>query len=259
MNKTFQFLIGIFAVCLAATSHAAVSQDPSHILREAKQLIFVQTKTWDAVTGQLQRYQRNKTKAPWVKVGRPIPVVVGKAGLGWGADYVKAQHGIGPLKREGDNRTPAGIYALGPAFGFDAKSPPGLRLSYFPLTPSSVCVDDPRSQYYNWVFDSLKAPTPPDWRSAEEMRTVALYHLGAVIQYNTNPIAQGAGSCVFLHSWRGPNLGTAGCVAMHSDNLRTVLFWLVPSDNPVIEIVARTSMRELHPDPGAVIAMTSSQ
>ena len=40
-----------------------------------------------------------------------------------------------------------------------------------------------------------------------------LYRRGLVIDYRSDAAAK-AGSCIFLHVWRGPGHGTAGCVAL---------------------------------------------
>jgi L,D-peptidoglycan transpeptidase YkuD (ErfK/YbiS/YcfS/YnhG family) len=36
----------------------------------------------------------------------------------------------------------------------------------------------------------------------------------------------GNGSCIFLHIWRGPGQGTAGCTAMPEQNLKEIIHWL---------------------------------
>jgi D-alanyl-D-alanine dipeptidase len=191
-----------------------------------QQMLVVRTQHWDAVKGQLQRYQRVSDKYSWKAVGSPVPVVVGKNGM------VEAG-----AKKEGDLRTPVGVFDIVTAFGFEEK-PKAIRISYQRLTIDSVCVDDPDSIYYNQLVHASNI-SHADWRSGEKMRQIDLYRIGAVISYNyVNPIRD-KGSCIFLHVWRDAEIGTAGCVAMSEENLKLVLSWLDPEKHPVI-VVART-------------------
>ena len=49
--------------------------------------------------------------------------------------------------------------------------------------------------------------------SGEDMRKIDLYRRGLVVDYPTDRAAR-AGSCIFIHVWRGEGRGTAGCVAL---------------------------------------------
>lgn len=183
---------------------------------ESRQIIVVTTPSPSAVDGTLQRYARATTHDAWTKVGDPIPVVVGR-------------NGLASDKHEGDGRAPAGIFAIGPAFGFAAEAT-DLKLPYLQLQPTTECVDDTTSTHYNAIVDR-KTATPVDWKSSEKMRDVPQYQRGAVVQYNPQR-APGAGSCIFLHLWTGPSHGTAGCTAMSAADLDLLLRWLSPSANP---------------------------
>ena len=93
-------------------------------------------------------------------------------------------------------------------------------------------MDDPASAYYNRVFDADTLSAAMDWRSAESMRRDLapgddLYRWGLVVRYNDQAEA-GAGSCIFLHVWRGPGSPTAGCTAMAEEDLLAILAWLDP-------------------------------
>ena len=58
-----------------------------------------------------------------------------------------------------------------------------------------------------------------------------LYRWGIVVGHN--PANQpGAGSCIFIHLWRGPGQPTAGCTAMSEENLPRILAWLDPALDP---------------------------
>lgn len=191
-----------------------------------RQLIIVMTSDWSAVDGSMQRYQWDEAHQRWLKRGHAIPVVVGKHGLVWGTK-----------KLEGDARTPAGIFKIGPAFGFDQDA--HLLIPYMPLTKGSVCVDDERSHYYNQIVDRSNIANP-DWRSAEQMRSISVYRWGSMIQYNSPLPIKGAGSCIFLHIWHGSSKGTAGCIAMPASELKHVLQWLDPACHPLIMILPKS-------------------
>jgi len=205
---------------------------PQTLLSTSKQLIIVSTSDWGSVNGQMQRFTRDSTQSSWKAVGNSIPVVIGKNGMGWDLHFKNSQD-TSPIKQEGDGRTPIGVYAIGPMFGFDKES--HNKTDYFPLTDTSVCVDDVKSSFYNKLIDSVHV-AKKDWNSGEQMRQVPQYKWGAVVQYNATPVTIGAGSCIFMHIWKGPNSGTAGCVAMDVSNLQTTLSWLNSRDNPVIVI-----------------------
>jgi L,D-peptidoglycan transpeptidase YkuD (ErfK/YbiS/YcfS/YnhG family) len=227
MRKTILILSLFFAYswCFAAST-------PQKLLSHSKQLIIISTTNWNSVSGQMQRFARDSTKHSWKAVGKPVPIVVGKQGMGWDLHIKKMGQPV--IKHEGDNLTPVGVYAIGPTFGFDEKNK-NNKINYFPLTDKSICVDDVKSNYYNQLIDSANIPQK-DWNSGEQMRQTPLYKLGAMVQYNTNPVTPGAGSCIFLHIWRSPILGTAGCIAMEEYTLQETLSWLNARKNPVIAI-----------------------
>lgn len=202
-----------------------------------QQLILVLTPNVNDLHGILQRYTRT-LHGQWKKVGTAIPVVVGKNGMAQGN------------KKEGDGRTPMGVYDIGPAFGF-AKTQPAIKLPYVALTDTAVCVDDPQSQYYNRLLDR-KQIFKPDWHSGEQMRTVPQYLIGSVIQYNQKNPIKSAGSCIFLHIWKNKNTGTAGCVAMQKSDLKEILQWLNPMKAPVIVLADMAAKKPHQSLPGEV-------
>jgi len=209
------------------------------------ELIVVTTLNWDEVDGRLQRFERATTHESWRPVGKPIPIVVGKNGLGWGIGLVAGDDpnpraAQDPVKKEGDERSPAGVFALGTAFGYAAEPLPGLKVPYLTLTRSIECVDDISSKYYNRVVD--RAAVAADWNSSEHMRdTGESYRWGMVVDHNgmverSNQPAPvpGGGSCIFLHIWHSAGRGTAGCTAMAQANLETLLLWFDPRRTPLL-------------------------
>jgi len=201
----------------------------------SRQAIVVKTAGWNASEAVLQAYERESEYSSWVAVGRKIPVVAGRNGMGWGDGLHQAGDAkSGPVKREGDGRAPAGIFRLGSAFGYDrAEMTSWIRIPYKQMTAAHRCVNDVHSIYYNRIVDA--GQVRPDWSSSEEMlRRDNLYHLGIVVDHNVDPVASGRGSCIFLHVWEGPARGTSGCTAMDKEDLELLLLWLLPEAGPVL-------------------------
>ncbi len=209
-------------------------------LAHSTQVIVVTTSGWNAVEGQLQRFERASVHEQWHPVGEPIAIVVGKNGLGWGIGSIAdgPEVASGPVKKEGDGKAPAGIFELGTAFGYASQPLPGLRMAYLNLSPSIECVDDVASKHYNRIVD--RSAVASDWNSSEHMRdTGESYRWGMVVDHNgmvpgdsTSPPKPGAGSCIFLHIWRSHDQGTVGCTAMSQIHLETLLTWLDPARKP---------------------------
>lgn len=221
------------ACALLACAQAAAGRTPAPLAR-SRQLVVVTTRGWDDVPGLLRRFERRGAGGAWARVGADVPVAVGRSGLGWGLGLADAGAAAGPRKREGDGKAPAGLFALGPAFGFaPAREAAWLRLPYTPLTPSVECVDDAASRRYNLIVDRAAAGEV-DWNSSERMRSVDGYRWGLVVRHNAQPPRPGGGSCIFLHVWAGPGRGTAGCTAMEEASLRELLGWLDPKRGPLL-------------------------
>lgn len=215
------------------------SKSLKKILAHSQQLILVTTNDWNAVDGELLRYERTSNEQPWHVTGGKIAVVVGRNGMAWG----KGLHGEpaalakpgDPIKKEGDGRAPAGIFNLSAAFGYASpKESANVKLPYLQATPTFECVDDVRSAYYNRLVDRNKV-AHPDWNSSEQMRrNDELYRWGAVVDHNANKPEAGAGSCIFLHIWSGAGKGTAGCTAMEPARMTELLSWLDAKQKPVL-------------------------
>ncbi|MBA4397069.1 MAG: hypothetical protein C0394_06780 [Syntrophus sp. (in: bacteria)] len=200
----------------------------------SRQAIVVTASDWGCVDGVLQGFERKKEGAPWELAIEKIPVVVGRNGMGWGIGLHPLTIPEGPVKREGDGKAPAGIFRLSSGFGYAATEDVSwIRLTYRQATPKLLCIDDPRSVYYNRIVDATRMEN--DWKSRERMlRRDDLYRLGIVVDHNTDPPAAGKGSCIFMHIWKGPSHGTAGCTAMALHHLQRLLLWLDPAAMPVL-------------------------
>lgn len=231
--------ISLFLSMIAKTAPAA--SDP---LRDSRQCIVVLARDWSSMTGTLHAFARTSTTGDWKMRGDALPVVLGKSGLGWGLGLVDARRRAGPRKIEGDNKVPAGIFRLGPAFGYaPAASASWIKLHYLPLTKMTEGVDDPRSHYYNQLVDRSKVARV-DWRSSEQMRRADdLYKWGIFVAHNA-AATPGAGSCIFMHIWKNSSTPTTGCTAMAERDLVQLLRWLDPAAQPLLVQVPQRDYAE---------------
>jgi L,D-peptidoglycan transpeptidase YkuD (ErfK/YbiS/YcfS/YnhG family) len=232
--RWFPFLL----VALIAPKVAMAVTNP---LQRSRQCVVVVASNWNSTTGVLQAFERTNINGPWKMRRVAVPVVLGKKGLGWGSGVTKADLGVGPRKREGDNKVPAGVFRLGPVFGSaPAKSTGWVKLRYLPLTKNIEGVDDPRSRYYNKLVDRTKVARV-DWRTSEKMLGFGdLYKWGVVVEHNPAAIP-GAGSCIFLHVWKDSSAATAGCTAMPEKDLLRLIRWLDPAARPLLVQMPRAA------------------
>lgn len=210
------------------------SQDASFRYRaveDSLQCMVVVTSGWDSVDGRLWRFERASVNEPWMRLSPEYAIVVGRSGLAWGAGLHPVPDGA-TGKREGDGRSPAGVFELPSAFGF---TPPdqaaGIKLPYYHVVDGLMCPDDGASQYYNSIVHV--DDVGKDWNSAEDMYAIgADYHWGIVVAHNMDPVVPGKGSCIFIHNWRGAGNGTAGCTAMEPIEMESLMTWVDPVKNP---------------------------
>jgi D-alanyl-D-alanine dipeptidase len=203
-------------------------------LADVQQVLLVVPLDWNEVSTRLICFERTN-RASWQKVGHTIPVVIGRSGLAWGSGLHPTNGLEGPMKHEGDGKSPAGIFRLSGAFGYEQpESMKWVRLPYVQCTSALECVDDENSAHYNGVIERSKI-AKPDWHSAEHMRRPDdLYQLGIFVEHNQNPTVAGKGSCIFMHIWQGPTAGTSGCTAMAPERLTELLRWLDPVKQPAL-------------------------
>src|ERR1041385_1266121 len=149
------------ALFVLLSSVMIAANDP---LPRSRQCVVVVSRDWNAKTGVLRAFERKGSRNAWQLRGPAIPVVLGKKGLAWGRGLADFNGAV--RKVEGDNKAPAGIFRLGPAFGYAPKSAARwIKLRYVPLTPRTEGIDDPRSRYYNQLVDRSKV-AKVDWRSS---------------------------------------------------------------------------------------------
>ena len=92
---------------------------------------------WEETGIAIRLYERSGDG--WQPLGASIPAVAGK-------------NGLAPVgeKREGDGRTPSGVFTLERGFGYE---PLATKMPYIVLTPEMIWIDDARSDRYNRLAD----------------------------------------------------------------------------------------------------------
>ena len=194
------------------------------------QLLLVTSGSWKDFEGRLQRYERRCARAPWVPVGEPTEVMLGRHGMGWGRG-LHPDDLPGPVKAEHDQRSPAGVFDLGEARGYATEPPPGTTWPFQHSGSAWRCMDNPASDAYNTFVPTggMISPTPAGMAPRE-----VIFDLMVFVLHNTDPVQRGAGSCVFLHVWSKQGVPTQGCVAMPRPALGDILAWLSLERRPVL-------------------------
>jgi L,D-peptidoglycan transpeptidase YkuD (ErfK/YbiS/YcfS/YnhG family) len=184
-------------------------------LENIEQLLVVynyQPESYSAFLVALERKDRN-----WVVKYDPVEVGIGKNGF------------APPLNKfEGDGKSPTGIFRLGKLFTYEKQV--STLLENQQTTKEDKWIDDPNSDDYNkYVRGSTNA------KSYENLLLNSdAYKYCMVIEYNTNPVVKGKGSAIFFHLGVKKPYFTAGCVAINEENMKLIVNWLDPKQNPTI-------------------------
>jgi L,D-peptidoglycan transpeptidase YkuD (ErfK/YbiS/YcfS/YnhG family) len=205
------FAAAAILASLVSPIHSAACPAP---IAEASRLVLVTTQSMDAALATLQLFTRPSADMPWKRVSAAEPAVVGRAGLGWGYPFLDVKESEEPEKVEGDERTPAGFFRIGASFGFA----PSRRPGYIELkSGETVCVEDPSSPLYNTITKRSEIGSV----EADDMRSSRLYRRGLFIDYPSDREGR-RGSCIFIHIWSAPDVGTAGCVGLPEARVRAL-------------------------------------
>ncbi len=157
-----------------------------------------------------------KTKNGWIAKSNPIPASIGRNGF--------ANPGE---KREGDGKSPTGLFGLGQLFCYEQNVK--TSIPFIQTTDADKWIDDPGSKDYN---KHIRGET--DAKSYENLKLRSnAYKYCMVIEYNTHPVVKNMGSAIFFHlgSEYEP---TSGCVAIDEKNMKFILTWLHPKYKPAI-------------------------
>ncbi len=181
------------------------------------QLVVVIVPQMSATAGVLKRYEKHDDR--YIRVGSASSVILGRNGLGWTSD---------DGKREGDGKSPAGVFPIRSTFGYEPHAIGAMP--YWYADEKLICIDDVNDSRYNQII-SLGEVKP---ESFEWMRRAdGVYRYGAVIGYNEERV-KGRGSCIFFHLQHPDGRPTSGCTSLEEGDLVALLKWLDPAKEPVL-------------------------
>lgn len=210
----------------AATTAATNPACPSTLAGQlaatggGSQLVTVEAQSTGSTSATLTMWQRSGSC--WRPAGGP-----------WVADV--GYNGLSAHKEEGDGTTPIGLYGISSSFYGNGPNP-GVHGSYHVLVCGDWWDENPSSPEYNTFQHVATCGTANVFGGGSEAlwTETTAYQSFAVIEYNTNPVIDGAGSAIFIHD----NVGgpTDGCVSLAPGNLDTLLRWFQPGESPHIAI-----------------------
>lgn len=222
------FLI-LFCLMLNFTKAQSIN-NYNNYLQNNNQVLFVKANSDSTINGKMFLYERKNHRKQW-KLKDSFNIVVGKNGLGKDATSSINLNNITPIKHEGDGKSPAGIFPLGPVFSYHKLK--HIRMPFVQVDTNFYCVDDMNSNYYNTLIRQDTAQH--NFNSFEYMRRQdSLYEYGVWVKYNSDPVKSGSGSCIFIHVWRNNHSGTAGCTASTKENIIKLIYWLNKKKHPVL-------------------------
>lgn len=127
-------------------------------------------------------------------------------------------------KREGDHKTPIGVFAIRECYYRpDKLAKPATALDIRVTSDDDGWCDDPVHPAYNThVKLPFAASHEKLWREDD------VYDVVVVLGYNDSPVVAGNGSAIFMHVAKPDYAGTEGCVALSREDMLQVLKRLTP-------------------------------
>ncbi len=225
MRLCLAALLGVLPGVLFASDRSAMRT----ALARSDQLILVTAKDWNENHGTLVLLERD-ADGRWHRSGDEVPVMLGRNGLAWGSGL----HPQMATKREGDGRSPAGLFELDLVYGSDARAPSG-HFPYQQLSDVMEGIDDPQSRLYNRLIDGSRVPPEErDWSHSEKVRRAnPMFRWCVMVKHNWQQ-RPGFGSCIYLHIWQAAGVPTAGCTAMETSALEQLVRWLDTRKHPLL-------------------------
>ena len=129
------------------------------------------------------------------------------------------KNGVTKNKREGDLKTPKGIFRLQKVFYRND------RINFFKLPTKKYFIkknigwcNDPNSKYYNREINfPFKSSAEKLWRKDN------IYDLIIIINYNCKPVIKNKGSAIFLHICKKNYAPTKGCLAINKNDMMNLI------------------------------------
>ena len=229
---------GLLGPAAAPSGAQADRPLPTYLSLDARvqQLVTVTSDRWSATRARMTTWER-RDDGSWRRVRGPVTVR-----LGWNG-WVRAGE-----RRQSTGTTPAGRFTM--RFAFGNRADPGTALRYRRLDRSDVWPYEPRDPATYNIFQPSKA-AGSHWRPDYHERLASYgyeYAYAVVLGFNLpkgvrwsekrrqyvarEPADTRRGGGIFLHVQRSRH--TAGCVAGPIDDVRAVVRWLDPAQQPRI-------------------------
>ena len=192
-----------------------LDNNKTFINEDVRQLLVVFNAFADDHLATLVAMER--TENSWEPVYKSVPAVIGKNGFAAPGE-----------KREGDGKSPVGLFKLGQLYTYEGQV--DTQMPFTQSTPEDKWIDDPESPDYN---RHVRGPTSANTYENLKLKSDH-YKYCMVIRYNTDPVVKGKGSAIFLHLREQEDEATAGCIAISEPDMLQLLKWLDPKKHPMI-------------------------
>jgi L,D-peptidoglycan transpeptidase YkuD (ErfK/YbiS/YcfS/YnhG family) len=235
-RKPGGYVLSVVLLCILSIGSVSVARSPDEtpagwmeaslgtLARDSSQAVVVTGDDSRGFRATLHALERRG--GAWRYAFPPLPALIGEKGF--------APPGG---KREGDLRTPSGVFNLRRTFGYAPHI--STRMPYRRVGKDDLWVDDPFSADYNrWVRRGETSASSFEVMKLDDDR----YRYAIVIEYNTDPVVRGAGSAIFIHVRFDEGVSTLGCVALSREDILRVLAWLDPAASPVVLLGTHDSL-----------------
>lgn len=201
---------------------------------------------WNSSNVTLSYFERKNGK--WQRIGEDWKGRLGAKGLVWGRGIHTNPEGA-TLKKEGDGRSPAGVFELGGVWGVHKSVRKHPETFYHQVTSRDLWVEDGDSKYYN-QFITLNHDPKTEWeKKAQMVQNDYPHSLKMFIAHNAYPnVVANGGSSIFFHIWRrGGAAATAGCTTMVEDKLSWLIATVDPGRRPLYVLLPRSEYEKYKP------------
>ena len=129
------------------------------------------------------------------------------------------KRGITVNKREGDDKTPAGLFKFKSIFYRKDRIPIiRINLRKFIIKKNMGWCDDIDSKFYNKLIKF-----PFNFGAEKLWLKENIYDVIIIISHNIKPVVSGKGSAIFLHISRKNYLSTRGCIAISKRDMHFLI------------------------------------
>ena len=129
------------------------------------------------------------------------------------------KNGVTDDPKEGDMKTPLGIFDLGLVMGTHDSKEVKCNLPYIKIEDNMYFVEDVNSKYYNKLF--IEGKDKKDWNVAEHLSDFKVqYEYLIEIKFNKDNI-KGKGSARFLHCKNKDY--TYGCISIDREDMKKII------------------------------------